>query len=146
MSKTKKNHYLSQCISRNFIQTGNKTFWQYDCLKGGAIEPRNISNLFSRKRIWGQNLENTINKYMENHIAPILKHLSERPVERIRIPGPTGFVENQFNGIHIDSEEDCTILSKLWLQVVLLQRSNESQPDSEIEETLTQFFLHMMAI
>lgn len=77
---------------------------------------------------------------MENHITPILKRLSECPVERRRTLGPTGFVEVQFNGIHIDSEEDCTALSKLILQFILLQRSNEGQPDSEIEETLAQIF------
>jgi len=142
MGKTKNNHYLSQCISKNFIQNGSKTFWQYDCSKGDTIKPTNIVNLFSRRRIWGQEFENTINKHMENHIAPILKRLSECPVERNRTLGPTGFVEPQFNGVHIDSKEDCVVLSKLILQFLLLQRSNEGQPNSEIEEKLTLFFSH----
>jgi len=140
VSKSKNNHYLSQCISRNFIQNGSKTFWQYDCSAGDTMKPKNIAKLFSRRRIWGQNLENTINKYMENQIAPVLKYLSECPVERMRIPGPSGFVEAQFNGMYIDNEEYSTVLSKLFLQLILVQRSNEGQSDSEIEEKLAQMF------
>jgi len=140
MSKAKNNHYLSQCISKNFIQNDSKTFWQYDCSEGSTVNPKNIVNLFSRRRIWGQEFENTINRHMENHIAPILKRLSECPVERKRTLGPTGFVEPQYNCVHIDSEDECAVLSKLILQFILLQRNNEGRPDSEIEETLTQLF------
>jgi len=140
MNKTKKNHYLSQCISKNFIQNGNKTFWQYDCLEGGAIKSKNIANLFSKRRLWGQELEDTLGRQMENQISPILQHFSECFLERKRIPGPTGFVEPQFNGIFVENEENRKILSKLLLQLILLQRSSEAQPDPEIEEMLIRFF------
>ncbi len=140
MSKAPHQHYLAKCMIKNFIQRNSEPFWQYDCSKGGPIKPRNIATLFAKQRIWGQEFENSIGRHMENRIAPILKRLAECSIERIRIPGPIGFVEPQFNGIHIDSKEDCAMLSKLMLQFVLLQRSNEGQPDSEIEKALTPFF------
>ena len=75
MSKTKNDHYLSQCISKNFIQNDNNTFWQYDCSRR-ILQQKNITKLFSRRRVWGQQFEKMINTHMENDIAPILKRFS----------------------------------------------------------------------
>jgi hypothetical protein len=90
MGKTKNNHYLSQCISRNFIQNGSRTFWQYDCSTGGPLQPRNIEKLFAKRKIWSQEFENVLSQEWENKFAPLLKKYAECSVVRRRLPGKDG--------------------------------------------------------
>lgn len=36
MNKVKNQHYLSRCISKNFITTNNSKFYEYDCGNNNA--------------------------------------------------------------------------------------------------------------
>lgn len=138
--KKKNMHYLSQCISINFLPNDkSKTFWQYNP-ETREIVPKNIEKLFARRRSWGQELEEVLagNSY-ENKMGPLLKELSQKNMERLRIFGPTGIKEVQFNAEEIENSEHIKLLSKLLLQIVLLQRSAES-PNEEIEKVLRVFF------
>lgn len=60
MNKVKNQHYLSRCISKNFITTNNSKFYEYDCSDSNVekkIREKNITKLFSARRIWGQHFE-----------------------------------------------------------------------------------------
>ena len=137
MAKTKNMHYLSQCISINFLPNDKpKTFWEYNPETGKTV-PKNIEKLFARRRSWGQELEEVLsgNSY-ENKMGPLLKELSQKKMKRLRVFGPTGIREVQFNAEEIQNSEHTKLLSKLLLQIALLQRSVKS-PDEEVEKVLT---------
>lgn len=140
MSRKKNNHYLSQCISKNFIENSNQTFWEYNCSTKSNPVQKNINRLFSKRRLWGEGLENTIGKHMENIIAPILKKYSTCQVDRIQHPSSDGTEEVQFNGFEICEEDERKALSKLLLQTSLLQRSNANGTNLDTEKNLQNFF------
>ncbi len=134
MSKTKNMHYLSQMISRNFTaKDGPRTFLQYD-FSTATAEIRNIKNLFSRYKPWGQNLENVLSgDSYENKLAPLLKELVHWPIARQKILGSCGLVEAQFNSVVIENEKKKKLISKLLLQNFLLQRSSKrAEDDSDL--------------
>ena len=140
MAKTKNMHYLSQCISINFLSNDKpKTFWEYNPETGKTV-PKNIEKLFARRRSWGQELEEVLsgNSY-ENKMGPLLKELSQKKMKRLRVFGPTGIREVQFNAEEIENSEHTKLLSKLLLQIALLQRSVKS-PDEEVEKVLREIF------
>ena len=140
MAKTKNMHYLSQCISINFLPNDKpKTFWEYNPETGKTV-PKNIEKLFARRRSWGQELEEVLsgNSY-ENKMGPLLKELSQKKMKRLRVFGPTGIREVQFNAEEIQNSEHTKLLSKLLLQIALLQRSVKS-PDEEVEKVLREIF------
>ena len=126
-------HYLSQMITRNFLpKNGLHTFWMYDPSRE-KLETRNINRLFSKYRPWGQEFEELLsgNQY-ENRIAPLLKELNQKTMERGRILTRTGVEEPQFNAVSITDKIEYNLLSKLIFQIVLLQRSREkSEPETE---------------
>ena len=139
MSNTKNNHYLSQCISKNFAKGYNPpTFWEYNP-HTKETKPKNITKLFAKRRAWGQDLETAISKNFETKLAPVLREYAECEIQRLRIFGPNGITEPQFNGMVITNGEHRTLLSKLCYQTILLQRIN-SNPDDEIEQLLVDFY------
>lgn len=139
MAKTKNNHYLSQCISINFVEGYNpKTFWEYNPTTK-EIRPKNINRLFAKRRAWGQGLESVIADDFENKLGPILKKYAECKIQRGRILGSKGIAEVQFNGFIIQNKSDKSTLSKLLCQTLLLQKSNTS-PDEESESKLSEIF------
>lgn len=145
MQETNKMHYLSKMISRNFLpKNSSRTFLEFNPEKG-KIEDRNIKNLFSKCRPWGQEFEHFLsgNNY-ENCIAPLLKELVAHPIKRKRILKNNGFQEAQFNAEEIVEKDKQNILSKLFLQTVLLQRSKQIA-EAEIEQKLTEVFLSNMS-
>ena len=140
MSNTKNMHYLSQMITRNFLpKNGLHTFWMYDPSRG-KLETRNIDRLFSKYRPWGQEFEALLsgNQY-ENRIAPLLKELNQKTMERGRILTRTGVEEPQFNAVSITDKIEYNLLSKLIFQIVLLQRSGE-KPEPETEKITEELF------
>lgn len=139
MSKTKNNHYLSQCISKNFVKGYNPpTFWEYNP-NTKETKPKNITKLFAKRRAWGQDLETAISENFETKLAPVLREYAECKIQRLRIFGPNGITEPPFNGMVITNEEHRTLLSKLCYQTILLQRIY-STPDDETEQLLTDFY------
>lgn len=140
MSNTKNMHYLSQMISRNFTaKDGPRTFLQYDFSIAKA-EIRNIKNLFSRYKPWGQNLENVLSgDSYENRLAPLLKELAHCPISKRKILGAHGLIEAQFNSVVIEDEKKKDLLSKLLLQNFLLQRSSK-KTEGNSDLMLSQIF------
>lgn len=140
MSRVKNQHYLSRCISKNFITTNNRTFYEYDCSANNVdkkIKEKNIEKLFSARRIWGQDLEQKLGEEFENKLAVILKKYVDIEINRPRLPLKTHLEEMQFNGQVIEEEEDRKILSKLMLQQILLQKKNRNMIDDEQEKFLS---------
>lgn len=140
MKETKRNHYLSQCISKNFITEGNKMFWQYDCSGKKQIVAKNITRLYSELRIWNQELEDCLSHSWENELAEDLKYLVNKKMQRVMIPGREGFVVPQF---HIEPITDVNMekrLSKLIFQTILLQRKNAKEKDIQIEKNIKEFY------
>ena len=133
-------HYLSQCISINFLKKdAPKTFWVYD-IPSRRLVSRNIDKLFSNLKTWGQAFENILrgNDY-ENKLAPLLKDLCSRKIDKFHVIGPNCIYEAMYNGLYIENEEEKRVLWKLFLQMVLLQRSFE-MPDSNTEEILAKIY------
>lgn len=146
MGSKKHMHYLSQMISRNFIAPNSPhTFLQYDPAQE-KIEPRNIRRLFSRYKPWSQEFEEFLagNTY-ENKLAPLLKELVCLPIKRLFIYKRNGIEEAQFYAETITEEEKQKLLSKLFLQTILLQRSDE-KPQSDVESELEHLFLSGFAL
>lgn len=142
MSIVKNQHYLSRCISKNFIITNNRTFYEYDCSDYNVdkqIKEKNIGKLFSARRIWGQDFEQKLNEEFENKLAVILRKYVNIRINRTRLPLRTHLEEVQFNGRVIESEEDKNILSKLLIQQLLLQKKNKMLIDDEYEKILSSF-------
>lgn len=138
MKKTKNMHYLSQMISRNFVEKDSpQTFLLYDPFKN-QISERNIKKLFSGHKPWGEDFEKKLSgDDYENSLAPILKDLATCYIPKNVIIGPKEIIIAPFNGIVIEEAEKRSMLSKLFFQTVLLQRSNE-KPDSQTENSIAK--------
>lgn len=146
MGSKKHLHYLSQMITRNFLpQDGPHTFLQYDPAKE-KIERRNIDRLFSRYKPWSQEFEEFLggNTY-ENKLGPLLKELVCLPIKKAYIYRRNDIEEAQFYAEAITEEEKQKLLSKLLLQTILLQRSDE-KPQSDVESELEHLFLSGFAL
>lgn len=143
MSKTKNMHFLSQSISKNFISNGtSNTFLQYNPISKNT-KPVNIKKLFSRKHIWSQEFEEILsgNNY-ENKLAPILKELATREMERgARFTGEDVQMA-QFNAAPICDAEQKQLLDKLIFQTVLLQMSNGVSDGAQMQEVLKEVYTH----
>lgn len=138
--KTKNNHYLSQCISKNFIVKESEPFWEYDFGRNMGPQVKGVGRLFAGRRLWSQELEDTIGAQMENQLSRIIERLVTEPVKRYRSIGKTGINELQFNGYVIESEEERKILSKLILQTFLMQRNHAREKDKNSDGILKEFF------
>ena len=142
MNKVKNQHYLSRCISKNFVTTKNNTFYEYDCGDNNPdkkIREKNINKLFSARRIWGQNIEKKLSEEFENKLAKILKKYANIKINRFRAPLNTHVKEKEFNALVIDNEEDKNVLSKLLIQQIMLQKKNSNVIDDEQEKNLSYF-------
>lgn len=145
MSKVKNQHYLSRCISKNFITKDNKKFYEYDC-NNKKIKEKNIENLFSARRIWGQDFEQILSKEYENKLSVILNKYANININRVRIPFKSHFEETQFNGLVVENEDDRIVLSKLLIQQLLLQKKNKGMIDDMEEKNLSYFFKYSKGI
>lgn len=83
--KTKNNHYLSQCISKNFMVKESEPFWEYDFDRNMGPCMKGLERLFAGRRLWGQELEDTIGAEMENRLSGLIKRLAEEPVSVIKV-------------------------------------------------------------
>ncbi len=141
--KTKNNHYLSQCISKNFMVKESEPFWEYDFDRNMGPRMKGLERLFAGRRLWAQELEDTIGAEMENRLSGLIKRLAEEPVKRYQSIGKTSINELQFNGYVIESEEERRILSKLILQTFLMQRNNAREENKNLDHILKEFFKQM---
>ena len=137
MSTTKNNHYLSQCIARNFITNNTASFWQYNCETKGPLVERNIKKLFSKRKAWNQEFENILSRDLENNLAPIVKRLVSCTIERKRFVGK-GFTEAEFNCIAISDTNECIQLSKIILQTGIFQMANIAEPEIDTNNGLAK--------
>lgn len=145
MSKVKNQHYLSRCISKNFITTNNSKFYEYDCSESNVdkkIREKNINKLFSARRIWGQDFEKKLSEDFENKLAKILNKYVNIEINRYRVSFKTHSEEMQFNALVIENEEDRNILSRLLIQQLLLQKKNRNVIDDEQEKILLYCLEH----
>ncbi len=140
MSDTKRNHYLSQCISKNFIINDTQTFWTYDCKQRNGLQEKKIKKLFSSLRIWNQEFENTLGRNVENLVSKDLKYLAEKQMLKTIIPSNEGLRVPQFYCEAINDEEMEKRLSKLIFQTMLVQRNNKKNPDVGVESTIAKFY------
>lgn len=141
MSKTKNMHFLSQSISKNFISNGtSNTFLQYNTISKNT-KPVNIKKLFSKKHIWSQEFEEILsgNNY-ENKLAPILKELATRKMEKGVRYTEQNVQMAQFNVAPICDAEQKQFLDKLILQIVLLQMSNGVPNSIQVQEVLKEVY------
>lgn len=141
MSKSKNRHYVSQCISKNFIAPdGPKNFWMYDCETKHAPVVKNIDRLFSKRRVWNDPFEKLLSSDVyENKLAPTLKNLIMQELPKPMLRTDSGFTVPQFSGALVTNDEDKNILSKLLLQPMLLQVSSKPS-DAEIDENMLEQF------
>ena len=140
MSVTKKNHYLSQCIIKNFITENNQTFWVYDCGKGGKIYQRNVSNMFYGRHIWEQDVENSIHDNFEERIVDDLREILSWDISAPIIPGPKGLTVPQFSCKVIDNKTMRDNLNKLILQCVLVQANWNVKERNNIVPFVNELF------
>jgi len=140
MSVTKKNHYLSQCIIKNFCSDSNRTFWVYDCKKGGDIYQRNITNLFYGRHLWGQGVKDSIHDNFEECIAKDLKEVLTWEIRAPIIPGPNGLTQPQFSCKVIENEGMRKNLNKLILQSMLVQARVAKGRNNDIVDHINDFF------
>lgn len=140
VGKKKNNHYLSQCISKNFIVNSNKTFYEYNCSLGGRIKEKNINRLFAARRVWSEKFEDILSYEYENNLAIDLNNLVNLELETPIIPGPDSLTSAQYICKYIDDEEMIARLSKLKLQIILLQQANNNPQHKNDEELLSKFF------
>lgn len=120
---SKRQHYLSRCIMRNFISKEGEPFWEYDCATGATRE-KSIKTLFSNYHLWSDDFETTLANDFENLLAPLFRDLSIRVINRQHIIGPHSIEESQYNGMQIQDDKEREILSKLLFQQILLQMNN----------------------
>ena len=140
MSKTKRNHYLSQCISKNFAVGGSNTFWEYNCMTKSEVRPKNIRNLFSDMRLWGQELEDALSNEYENELSIYLKELNEKYICQTVIPGRYGLEAPQFYIEEILDDKVKKTLSKLWFQILLIQLRNADTKDITNEKIIKSLY------
>lgn len=134
MGKTKNNHYLSQHISKNFRVIEHQPFWEYDCSAQIGPKQRSVERLFAGRKLWSQQMEDTIGHAFENDLARELKWLANCPVEKARRITDKVIVEAQFNGFIIEKEELRRLLDKLLLQTMFLQHYNAREKDNNAED------------
>lgn len=138
--RTKNNHYLSQCISKNFMTQKGEPFWEYDFGRKMGPQVKGIERLFAGRRLWGQELEKTIGAELENQLSGIISRLASEPINRYRHIDKNRINELEFNGYVIESREERRILSKLILQTFLMQRNNVQEEDINADDILRDFF------
>lgn len=76
MSKTKNNHYVSRWLSRNFKKEG--ALYCLDC-KTKEIARRSEEKLFAIRRLWDQEIEDTVSREFDTKYAPLISRVRRMP-------------------------------------------------------------------
>ena len=148
MSKSKNRHYVSQCISKNFVApNGHKNFWTYDCQTRRTPVVKNIDRLFSKRRVWDDSFEKLLSSNVyENRLAPILKKFATQEMDHRVSCADAGVLIQQFSGVVISNAEERNVVTKLLLQPVLLQAALKQSGIENEAKVLEEFYRTEMAL
>lgn len=136
MSKSKNRHFVSQCISKNFVAPNEqKNFWMYDCKTKQAPVVKSVDRLFSKRRVWNDHFEKLLSSNVyENKLAPILKRFATQEMNHRVSRSDSRVLIQQFAGVVISNDEERNIVTKLLLQPVLLQAAlKQSGIESDVD-------------
>ena len=123
-TETNNNHFISKYIMRKFKPKGCNLY-ELDCVTK-KIVPKSIDNLFSGERLWGQGLEDTIDRDFENQMARAVSNIQNVINWR-----------NDFTYLLevVTDEKKCKLYNTFIMQSALFQRSTgDDMPDYLLED------------